>query len=357
MSWCRNITGPGIISIVHSSSATLTYLKINGCSELDGSILAEIGFLLPHLTHLSLAACTNLTDVALLGFFYSHVEHTQLTHLNLSNCVQLTDRTLRHLALYAKELTHLELAGCLLMTDQGFTHLAPHLQTLMHLDLEDLQHITETTIRSFANHQPHLRRLCLSNCTQISDDAIEHLVVQGCCHQLEHLELDNCTITDKVLNNIAVYLQQQKLKSQHLKRISTTSTTLSSADSSVHLPSSPMAPSIVKDVPSSSKERRINIEVLDCVNITESGVREALTKASPMLTIKSFYLFQQENDHNEEIATNDEQAVDNIHRQHHTRTGSSVRYSTLSSNSRRRAMNHSIHAAGQHHSSANCIIL
>jgi hypothetical protein len=362
MSWCRNITGPGILSVVQSSSATLSYLKLNGCSQLEDSIMAKLGIHLPHLSHFSLAACTSLTDTGLLAFLQSQAltaQQSQLTHFNLSSCARLTDTSLRHLAMYAKQLTHLELAGCVLMTDQGFIYLAPRLQTLIHLDLEDLRHITSATIRAIANHQPRLRRLCLSNCTQISDEAIEHLILQGCCHQLHHLELDNCTITDEVLNTIAVYLQQQRLKSQQSKRTSATSTAMSSVDSSISFFSSQMASSLLKDPPPSScEDRRISIEVLDCANITESGVREALTKASPMLSIKSFYSFQEEYDDDDEAATGDEQAVDNIHRYHRNGTNNgSVRYSTLSSNSRRRRGLNNSSAAGQRHSSGSCVIL
>jgi F-box/leucine-rich repeat protein 2/20 len=36
----------------------------------------------------------------------------------------------------------------------------------------------------------------------------------------------------------------------------------------------------------------MSVEVLDCNNITELGVRTALAKAGPMLTIKSFYSFK-----------------------------------------------------------------
>jgi hypothetical protein len=354
MSWCRNITGPGILAVVQSSSVTLSYLKLNGCSQLDDSIMNKLGLYLPHITHFSLAACTSLTDTGLLAFLQSHAltaSQSRLTHLNLSSCARLSDSSLRHLAQYTKQLTHLELAGCVLMTDQGFTYLAPRLQNLVHLDLEDLQHITGTTIQSIANHQPRLRRLCLSNCTQIAAEAIEHLVLQGSCNQLHHLELDNCTITDQVLDTIANYLQQQRLKSQQLKRAPVASTTMSSVDSSISFFSSQMAPSLLNDPLSSCEDRNIRIEVLDCANITESGVREALIKGSPMLTIKSFYSFQEEDDNE---VTSDEQAVDNIHRYHRGRTNGSVRYSTLSSNTRRRV---SHGAAGQHHPTGSCIIL
>lgn len=309
MSWCRNITGSGILSLVKQSSSTLSYLKINGCPHLDDDTMALLGSSLPNLTHLSMAACTNLTDTALASYLQSSSKH-KLTHLNLSSCSRLTDASLLNLALYTTQhIQRLELAGCVLMTDQGFCHLFARVRTFVHLDLEDVHQITTATVRSIANHQPRLQRLCLSSCTQVSDDDVVYLVNN--CHQLQHLELDNCTITDQVLALIAHHVQQLQ---QRL-------------------------------------ERKLSMEVLDCSNVTEVGIRKALAKASPFLSIKSFYSFQEEEQQQAEDAlNNDEHALDNIHRQHGL--GISGRYSALNSSRHRREGAHN-----NAHASANCIIL
>ncbi|KAI9259289.1 hypothetical protein BY458DRAFT_440526, partial [Sporodiniella umbellata] len=264
LSWCRNISGQGLIPLI-SSCVHLRYLKLNGCPQLDDTTMETLGHHLPSLAYLSLSACASLTDTAMLSFL-SASKTQSLCHLNLSSCARLTDTTLRYLAQYAPHLTHLELAGCVPMTDQGFCYFSSRIKTLQLLDLEDLQQITGITVRSIANHQTRLERLCLSNCTQVADDAIRHLILHGVCHKLYHLELDNCMVTDDALDIIATYLQQQKEPDV-------------SADSAISL--YPPRP------------RHINLEVLDCSNITELGVREALRKASPLLTIKSFYSFQE----------------------------------------------------------------
>lgn len=314
MSWCRNVTGSGILALAMKSSSTLTYLKINGCLQLDEEIMALLGAHLPNLSHFSLAACTNLTDLALLSFLKSSSTN-KITHLNLSSCLRLSDATLLNLAIYTQHLKHLELTGCVLMTDQGFCHLFARVQTFVHLDLEDIHQITTTTVRSIANHQPHLQTLCLSSCTQLSDEDITCLV--NSCHQLQHLELDNCTITDQVLNDIANHLQQQKL--------------------------------------STKQKRKLSVEVLDCSNVTESGIRKALAKASPLLSIKSFYSFQEEEEQQQEV---DEHAVDNIHRLYGL--GVNGRYaSTLgrSTRNRRRGGARGDDIGGARNNNANCIIL
>lgn len=309
ISWCRNMTGPGLLPIIQSCSNTLRFLKLNGCPQLDDTTMATLGHHLPNLSHLSMAACTSITDTG-LALFLKNSGCKKLTHLNLSNCARLTDISLRQLS-QLTTLTHLELAGCVLMTDQGFCYMCPRLRTLVHLDLEDLQQITGITVRAVANHQSQLRRLCLSNCTQITDDAINHLVVHGVCNQLQHIELDNCTVTDEILVSIAGYLQQQQRRPS------------ASTDSNISFFSQ------------ECESRKINLEVLDCTNITELGIREALAKAGSLLTIKSFYSFQKEEDE-----------VDS------PLIGRTGRYTSVA---RRRTA--AGRANGQTHAAANCIIL
>ncbi|KAI9019258.1 hypothetical protein CLU79DRAFT_759400 [Phycomyces nitens] len=256
--WCRKISGKGIPAIAEGCTM-LRHLKLNGCTNLDDRAMQSLGEL-PNLTHLCLSSCVSLNDTLLLKFLSRST--APLTRLNLSSCARLSDTSLCNLALHSTKLTHLELSGCTLLTDHGFCFLAPRITGLVHLDLEDIQQITALTVKSLANHQPNLSHLCLSNCTQIADDAITHLVLHGVCHNLSHLELDNCIVTDTILQTIAGHLTQQK----------------------------PSTDSNFSFQDTNAAERNFNVEVLDCSNITETGVRTALAKAGPLLTIKSFYL-------------------------------------------------------------------
>lgn len=318
--WCRNITGHGL-QAVGQGCPKLRHLKLNGCPMLDEPTMAALGQHLSHLTHLCLAFCTSLNDTALLAFLQTSC--APLSHLNLTSCARLSDSSLRHIAQHCTQLTHLELAGCVLLTDQGFSYLAPRLRTLVHLDLEDLQHITGITVRALADHQANLTRLCLSNCSQITDDAITHLLLHGVCRKLEHLELDNCTVSDETLNTIAVYLTTH--------------------------PPSPTTPDSSFSFSSASESRRFNVEVLDCANITESGVRSALAKASPMLTIKSFYSWQEDEQDDDEEDEEDHRLQLRMLPARRA-TASRRRYNTIGRQRRRRD------GTGQPHA-ANCIIL
>lgn len=248
LAWCRNISGAGLQAVARSC-IHLTFLNLNGCPQLDETTMATLGHSLTHIQQLSVASCTSLTDQALLSFLQNELAH--LSHLNVSQCARLSDASLRHIALYCTQLSKLELAGCVLLTDQGFCFLAPRVTSLVHLDLEDLQQISGTTVKALANHEPCLQHLSLANCTHIADDAIIHLVLYGVCRQLARLELDNSMITDRALHIIAMFLARQ------------------------------------------SQIKKLHIQVLDCANVFEEGVKSAMATAGSVLSIKSFYTWQE----------------------------------------------------------------
>ncbi|KAL1932096.1 hypothetical protein VTP01DRAFT_9152 [Rhizomucor pusillus] len=350
LGWCRNITGHGMLAVA-AGCRRLRYLKLNGCPQLEEPTLKALGEGLPELRQLCLASCTTLNDAALSAFLKT--TRAPLSHLNLTNCAHLSDASLRHIAQHCTHLSHLDLAGCVSLTDQGFSYLSPRLRTLEHLDLEDLQQITGVTVRALAAHQTRLRRLCLSNCTRIADDAVIYLVKDGVCKQLRHLELDNCTITDNVLDTIATMLAQQQ--QQHEETFSSSSPT-NSFDSNFSFFSA--STSCLMNV---QQRRRLSVEVLDCSNITEYGVRSALRKAGPLLQIKSFYSWR--SDYADDDDDDDDEfheASQRHHHQHQSPSPSALtrhrsprrRYNTVGRQRRRREI-----VGGQPHAAANCIIL
>jgi hypothetical protein len=175
--------------------------------------------------------------------------------------------------------------------------LAIRLRSLVYLDLEDVIQITSLTIKALANNQPHLKRLCLSNCAHIGDEAIEFLLLHGVCTTLDYLELDECGISDAFLDTIATSLvDQQKTRAFTLQQSSSTDSGFTEATFSSsacnHERQTRSSCSINNDV----QPRVLTITVLDCGNISETGIRSAVNKAAPFLIIKSFYSWRDDND-------------------------------------------------------------
>ncbi|CAO3649623.1 unnamed protein product [Cunninghamella echinulata] len=439
VNWCRNITGEGIQGLLQPQQpqqqrtilSSLQILKLDGCKLLDEYTMQLIASTLPNLRQIYLASCTSIKDNTLIEFLQHLSIPSSLTHLNLSHCTQLTDISLRSLAKYCKRLIHLELAGCHGFSDTGLAHFISKLDPfLTYLDLEDVSTITGHTIRTLSTHQPNLKRLCIANCTLVDDEPIQDLILKGSCQQLEHLELDGCSISDHCLEKIAIYLldQQQQLlllkkENQSLKnndhqlnKISTSpdsvstlpplsmisSTSLSSSYSSSslispmsiqssthinnnnnniyeerigdnHITSPPLLilqqeqqqkinQSINNGNDSNNNEqqqlrKKLTIEVLDCTNITESGVRKALAKSNGMLYIKSFYSWREEQQQWQDDMDEEEDDIQqryhiNPSRRFHSNTTTTT---TASRTHRHRHLRYSS-TAGQSRSTG-CIIL
>lgn len=356
VAWCRNINADGIHAIA-KGCGRLEYLKMNGCSKLDALTMTTIGENLVDLNRLCLASCTDLKDPAMLSFL--EASHGRLTHLNLSNCSSLTDALARSITESCPLLTHLELACCPLFTDDGLTYLVSHLNGLVNLDLEDLFQITDLSVREIATHQKYLRRLCLSGCVQITDSAITNLILEGeCADSLEQLELDNCSlITDRALTTIATHLATKDISSVQSPSLDSTSMFSSSPPLRQSTMSSCLTYSSDEslDYTLARKKRQLSVEVLDCSNITENGVRTALDQAAPLLQIKSFYSW---NDNRRRAqadaeANNTPNAVDLAGMSVNVRR---IRYYPLSRTRRRRQREANVGGANGRSQGSSCII-
>ncbi|ORX44020.1 RNI-like protein [Hesseltinella vesiculosa] len=299
VSWCRNITGRGIQALLDMVAAVLSastplpgrgccrlqVLKMNGCALVNQHTLMTLAIFLPDLQQLSLAACSDRPlhtlwlDKSAASLYTSlHTAFDSLlTHINLSNCTRLSNAALQQLVDYCPAITHLELAGCTYLSDEAYMHLAPRLPALTHLDIEGNVSITNQTVRALANHTVHLQHVCLSNCVLINDEAVLYLVLHGQCrHVLQSLELGFTAITDHCLDTIASVLVDQ-----HQQQKQSLASAFSSSDAT-------LMPPIAFHRP------HLTLEVLDCAHVTEAGVRKALAKAAPFLTIKNFYSWRDE---------------------------------------------------------------
>ncbi|KAI8576125.1 hypothetical protein K450DRAFT_258152 [Umbelopsis ramanniana AG] len=356
VAWCRNINADGIHAIVQGCKR-LEYLKMNGCSQLDDVTMTAIGENLVDLNRLCLASCSDIKDAAMLSFLSA--SHGKLTHLNISNCSKLTDLLARSMTKHCPRLTHLELACCSLFTDEGLTHMISRLTGLVNLDLEDVHQITDISVREIAAHQKNLRRLCLSGCLQITDSAITNLILEGeCADSLEQLELANCSlITDRALTTIATHLATKDLSSLQSPIMDSTSVFSTSPPFRQGTMSSCFTYSSNEsfDPTLGRKKRQLSVEVLDCNNITESGVRNALDQAAPLLEIKSFYSW---NDNRRRAqadaeANNTPNAVDLTGLRVNVRR---IRYYPLTRTRRRRGNQREVNTTTNGRSGSSCII-
>ncbi|CUG06602.1 receptor-type protein kinase, putative [Bodo saltans] len=120
------ITDDGVQYCIASLSPHLEHLDLGRCSNLSGTRMTTTTAApsLQRLRYLDLSECTEFTDAGLLHVGSMH----HLEELELHGCRSITDSGLSSL----HHLMHLNIWGCRKVTDVGLAYLAPltHLQTL-----------------------------------------------------------------------------------------------------------------------------------------------------------------------------------------------------------------------------------
>ncbi|XP_053116344.1 uncharacterized protein LOC128329350 isoform X2 [Hemicordylus capensis] len=141
----------------------------------------------PSLRHLSLLACSIITDQGL-----SVLQHlSRLQHLNLSACVKLTDHCLQFLT-GLPQLSHLALDQTR-VSDRGLAEFllsAP--PTLSHLSLNQTG-VTESTLRLLPQFAPHLGALSVKQTGVTDVSALRQL------EALQRLHLDETPVSEASL--------------------------------------------------------------------------------------------------------------------------------------------------------------
>jgi hypothetical protein len=186
------------LSVVQPLCETFSKLKvINAAYSRDNmtdecvKVIAN-SRLASSLQHLGLAACSSITDAAMV-----HIgKLTNLRKLDMDTCYRITDEGVQHL----DQLTSLEMLvlGRTGITDQGVKALA-NLTSLKSLFLYDL-YINDDSVLHLANHLTSLQEINLS-ATNITDKSLEHLCKLS---SLSRLWLsNNLQLTDDGLAHLA----------------------------------------------------------------------------------------------------------------------------------------------------------
>ncbi|KAI9023798.1 hypothetical protein CLU79DRAFT_791333 [Phycomyces nitens] len=124
ISWPGSKISSSVLANVLKHHTTLKELCLDGCTDVDDTVLEAIRLYCPHLEKLSLAECNNITSEAIQALFEewkTPYPGRGLTHLNISRCLSTQDealiaiinhskKTLRHLNIHSlDDLTSLVL--------------------------------------------------------------------------------------------------------------------------------------------------------------------------------------------------------------------------------------------------------
>ncbi|KAI9758349.1 MAG: threonine synthase [Chaenotheca gracillima] len=255
VSWCSNMDARGARKIIDSCER-LRDLRVGEISGFNNKEVMQRLFETNRLERLVMNGCTALTDEALKVLVEgANAENDPLTgrprvpprklrHLDLGRCHRLTSDGLEALADNVPELEGLQLGGCTDLSDDALTRLLPTVPKLTHLDLEEIPPLTNKTLQNLAQAPcaSRLRHLTISYCEKTGDTGM--LPVIKACQQLEKLEMDNTRISDLVLVEAAMMLQDRARRSTY------------------------------QCIPTVG----LHIVAYDCPNVTWTGVREVLSR-------------------------------------------------------------------------------
>mmetsp|Transcript_13636 Transcript_13636/g.21498 ORF Transcript_13636/g.21498 Transcript_13636/m.21498 type:complete len:336 (+) Transcript_13636:1-1008(+) len=169
--------------------------------------VCKIGFLLPHLKHLQLRRCRNVSDTGI-----AWLSNLKLEELYLSTSWNIS--TLDFLVQSAETLHTLELRGCDLITDNSLRSLGKLLgnnnkfYSVKDLDLRDCKGLTEEGFKIVVDLFPNVKLLDVSGCA-INLQSI--IAFKGLC-KLEKLYLWGCQmLTDECIEQISIYKHLMRL--------------------------------------------------------------------------------------------------------------------------------------------------
>lgn len=223
--FCTDLRDNFIIQLCEAN-CNLVHLDLSSCLKLTDTSLHSITILLPHLRFLSMAYCSDITDLGLLGYapeksvatpkhYFEHdhegcccsrvresrifrkptgaLKEHQSSISRAQTCLESGDKELCMLS-DLEFLQHLDLSNCARITDFGVAE-AIRFRELRTLNLGGLTKLQDLSVSVVARHNPSLERVSLRACPAISDQAVIALVEN--CPRLRHLDVAQCgTLTN-----------------------------------------------------------------------------------------------------------------------------------------------------------------
>ncbi|ERN20242.1 F-box/LRR-repeat protein 12 [Amborella trichopoda] len=141
-----------------------------------------------HLSSISLAGCTKLTDHGLASL---SLNGSRLQALCLDLCLGLTDSGVADISAGCPNLTYISLYRCNI-TDTGLRVLAESCKSLEHVNLSCTT-VTDTGLEALSSGCPSLTTLVITSCTGIRGYGLRH------CGELALLEADSCRFSPEGL--------------------------------------------------------------------------------------------------------------------------------------------------------------
>ncbi|KAF9268162.1 RNI-like protein [Marasmius fiardii PR-910] len=146
----------------------LERLTLVGCNALSSITLSRVLPSFPNLVAIDLTGVENTSDAAIVGL--ASVAQ-RLQGINLGGCKEVADEGVLALAANCPLLRRVKLSGLDTLTDKPVSALAKSCPLLLEIDLNGCKLITDIAIRDIWTFSTHMREMKLSHCPELTDSA------------------------------------------------------------------------------------------------------------------------------------------------------------------------------------------
>lgn len=187
---CPLVGDQGVGSLVASTSAVLTKVKLHGLNITDFS-LAVIGHYGKAITSLSLSSLRNVSEK---GFWVMGSARglQALASLAMTSCRGTTDVGLEALGNGCPKIKSMSLRKCCFVSDHGLIAFTKAVGSVESLLLEECNRITQTGILYAVSNCSKLKSLSVVKCMAIKDITTPEALVLSPCETLRSLIIRNC---------------------------------------------------------------------------------------------------------------------------------------------------------------------
>ncbi|RHZ77994.1 hypothetical protein Glove_168g297 [Diversispora epigaea] len=186
-----------LLSTILYSCSNLNFLILDRSYGFTNIPIIEIAKYCSKLLHLSLDACTAITDRCIIRFC------PNLVYLNLNGQPFINNESICTIARSCVNLQHLDLSFNEIITDEAICAIATGCPDMQSYILEECERITNKSIKKITQLTQNLQKLILTSCYEITDDAVCNIIRS--CPNIQNLNFQYIYITDKTIYEIAYH--------------------------------------------------------------------------------------------------------------------------------------------------------
>ncbi|XP_065069234.1 F-box/LRR-repeat protein 2-like [Rhopilema esculentum] len=182
----------------------LSYLSLKDSMLAHGwfESLKNNTFNMDNLKYLDLSNCTAVSNTDLEALSYLTKLHTLL----LYNCYRISARGIPTIAANLHCLTHLDVACCPGINDVALHYFGRNLNELKKLNLRFCHHVTDSGIASLVYGAKGLEHLDLFSCHEVTNESLKNISKYS--KKLKYLDVRSCKVTTEEVMALCSALPQ-----------------------------------------------------------------------------------------------------------------------------------------------------